>query len=140
MITRNCAKCNSLFETKYTVGRQFSYCKVCCTEKRKKDWIENKTKIAKSNRYSDVKNRYGLSKDDYEDLIKKQDGKCAICNSSRGTKYKWRALAIDHDHATGQVRGLLCQGCNTAIGMFKDDIELLNKAISYLNNFKKIEK
>ena len=51
-----------------------------------------------------------------------------ICKSPPGHK----SLHIDHDHKTGKVRGLLCHGCNTAIGLMKDDVNILTKAIEYL--------
>lgn len=68
---------------------------------------------------------YGISMDDYKNMIIKQDGHCAICNHEK-------ELQIDHDHKTGKVRGLLCRACNTAIGKFKDDITVLMNAIEYL--------
>jgi hypothetical protein len=61
-------------------------------------------------------------------MLYKQGGKCGICGSVSNGK----RLAIDHDHETGRVRGLLCQQCNTALGLFKDQVELLKKAIDYL--------
>lgn len=68
---------------------------------------------------------------DYDRLFSLQKGKCAICmqpqNSSRN-----KALAVDHDHTTGKVRGLLCDTCNRALGLFKDDIFILSMSIEYL--------
>jgi hypothetical protein len=63
------------------------------------------------------------------ELLSAQDGRCAICGAERGT----RRLAIDHDHTTGFIRGLLCVRCNTGLGSFRDDPELLRKAIEYLD-------
>jgi len=75
---------------------------------------------------------YGITLDDYDRMLTSQNNRCAICNSTatgrKGTKY----LSVDHCHATGKVRGLLCNHCNTGIGSMKDDIELLDKAIAYL--------
>lgn len=73
--------------------------------------------------------RYGLSQDQFERLLLDQNGLCKIC----GQKDADRELAIDHCHATGRIRGLLCQKCNTALGLFKDNIELLRKSIIYLS-------
>ena len=61
-------------------------------------------------------------------MLADQDGKCAIC-----TKPFPGRIAIDHDHRTGRVRGLLCTSCNTGIGKLGDDPELLLRAISYLS-------
>lgn len=79
----------------------------------------------------------------YYEMQKKQDNKCAICNleetrQSR-TKGKICQLAIDHCHETGKIRALLCHSCNVAIGSFKDDIQLLKNAISYLERHKHID-
>lgn len=83
---------------------------------------------ALENHYRRVKCNFGLTRDDYDNLSKSQDEKCAIC----GEKELFRRLSVDHDHKTGKVRGLLCFDCNTALGKFKDDVEMLKKAISYL--------
>ena len=71
--------------------------------------------------------KYGLTEEDYSEILLKQNGLCAICKKK--PEYN---LYVDHDHATGDVRGLLCLQCNTALGNFYDDIGLLNKAIDYL--------
>lgn len=78
--------------------------------------------------------RFGITRQEYAELFHKQDGKCAICNSPETAKRlgKIKALAVDHDHKTGRVRGLLCSDCNTGIGKLKDDPKVLQSAIRYL--------
>lgn len=125
MEKRNCAKCEQEFLPVSKSGRGFSYCKKCCSIKRKQDWISNKEKIAQSNKYSFMKQKYGLNKESYEVLLKSQNGKCDICKIKNPE-------AVDHCHKTGETRGLLCRSCNTALGMFKDDIDILNNVIIYL--------
>lgn len=71
---------------------------------------------------------YGLSTDDYSELVEEQNGVCALC----GKASEERAIAVDHDHASGEIRGLLCSPCNTGVGMFRDDPGLLRKAIAYI--------
>lgn len=79
--------------------------------------------------------RYGITVEEYAELLEKQNGACAICKQPQ--RYK---LAVDHDHkccsgknACGQcVRGLLCRRCNVALAMFGDDLERLRNAIIYL--------
>ena len=66
----------------------------------------------------------------YEELLGEQAGACAICGLAETTG---RRLAIDHDHKTGRIRGLLCSNCNRGIGHLKDDTRLLSKAIEYLS-------
>lgn len=71
-----------------------------------------------------------ITEDGYYDLHSRQGGCCAICNKSEHENGK--ALAVDHDHDTGQVRGLLCDDCNIALGRFKDSPNALRRAIEYL--------
>lgn len=67
-------------------------------------------------------------------LYEKQEGKCAIC-ARHETQFN-RKLAVDHCHATGKIRGLLCSACNRALGLFRDKISSLNAATLYLNQSK----
>ncbi len=71
--------------------------------------------------------------EDYNNLVLEQENKCGLCEKSRIELKK--DLLVDHCHKTGGVRKLLCHSCNNGLGMFKDDIQLLNKAIEYLNTF-----
>lgn len=77
---------------------------------------------------------YGMSPGDYDALFDIQDGVCAICQQPETAQQKGRLreLCVDHNHKTGQVRGLLCHKCNLAIGHFKDDAALVAKALQYL--------
>lgn len=72
--------------------------------------------------------------DAYMAMAEAQDFKCAVCGETeRATKNGMPiALAVDHDHKTGRVRGLCCMDCNTGLGKFRDDVDLLHKAIAYL--------
>ena len=74
-----------------------------------------------------IKYRYGITTEQYFEMLKDQNGGCAICG-----KIFDRALDIDHCHRTGKIRGLLCNNCNQAVGRFQDSIENLKKAITYL--------
>lgn len=74
---------------------------------------------------------YGLTIDSYNELLESQNHKCAICGAEIGNAEGDR-LYVDHDHITGKVRGLLCSNCNLGIGKFQDNVELLKKAIRYL--------
>ena len=77
--------------------------------------------------------RYGLTLDDYEKLYKSQRGRCAICARSHRKAHGLRgeSFHVDHDHRTGQVRGLLCRRCNAALGVFTTTT-LLRSALRYL--------
>lgn len=97
------------------------------------DWIRNRERIRKS-RY---KRKYGQSYDKIEALIALQGGKCLICN----LEFPGGKFNVDHDHSccNGEttcgrcVRGILCSGCNGGIGLLRDDVTILTKAIEYLN-------
>jgi hypothetical protein len=79
-------------------------------------------------RYS-VKYNYGVSTDEFVTFLEDQDGLCAIC---RGKIPTARPLGLDHDHKTGEPRGLLCAPCNKTLGLFQDDPELFIAAAKYL--------
>lgn len=74
--------------------------------------------------------RYGMPAAAQIAMLEAQAGLCAICGREPGRK----GLCVDHDHATGRVRAMLCTRCNTAIGMLKDDPELCERAAIYLRN------
>lgn len=74
--------------------------------------------------------KYGLTLEEYDDLLCKQEGLCAIC---RQTCVTGRKLAVDHDHKTGKIRGLLCAWCNQRLGLL-ENVEWVAKANSYLEN------
>ncbi len=91
-----------------------------------------KQKLAKEyHRKYDLMKQFGLTPDDYDEILNKQNGRCAVCKSDRFDS-KRKTLAVDHDHVTGKVRGLFCRRCNQAIGAFEDNPDLLRKAATYL--------
>lgn len=117
-------------------------CKACQNEKQKifqrehRKKPENKEKYYKYMIKTHMKRTYGLTIEDYNLMLEKQNGKCLICNGQEIHKAQGKRhnLSVDHCHATGKVRGLLCKSCNQALGLFKENIECLKKAISYLEN------
>lgn len=78
---------------------------------------------------------FGLSLEDYNAMLEAQGGVCAICKQPETHKRngKLKALAVDHHHGTGKIRGLLCSDCNTGIGKLKDSVNILSNAIDYLH-------
>lgn len=135
--TRVCSRCDieKPFEdfhrmTKDKVAGLQPYCKTCVYESRVVRHAEN------PDYYKDIKLRhlYGVSYEVYEQMLADQGGVCAICQGEEtyavaGTV---RMLSVDHDHVTNAVRGLLCQKCNSAIGMLNDDPVLLQRATDYV--------
>lgn len=87
---------------------------------------------------------YGITLDQYEELLGQQNSLCAICGEEGFSMHKHREdtvkLVVDHDHRTNHVRGLLCHNCNRALGLFKDGIYNLKKAIDYLEGATTIRK
>ena len=75
--------------------------------------------------------QYGITVEEYDVLYEEQNRGCAICFAPTGSNNK--RLAVDHNHETGEVRGLLCDDCNIGLGKFKDNPNLLDTAINYLS-------
>lgn len=110
-------------------------CKSCSKNDHHK-WRNNNRKSHKVylKRFSLRKN-YGLTLEEYQEILKKQKGKCAICGGVETRKAMFggpKDLSVDHCHKTGKVRGLLCNRCNNGLGCFKDSVELLRAAAVYL--------
>ena len=82
---------------------------------------------SKRNARRHILRMYGLTEETYQTLLTKQDNKCAVCLE----QFK-NNPHIDHNHSSGQVRGLLCTNCNRGIGLLKDNPETLQRAATYL--------
>lgn len=97
-------------------GKQ-SICRICDKSRRRRERL---------------KQWYDITHEDYERMLAIQNGACAICGTDEtGSKDKgW--FSVDHDHKTGRVRGLLCANCNVGLGNMRDSVEILKKAIQYL--------
>lgn len=80
-----------------------------------------------------LRTKYGLTVEKYDKILKSQNNGCAICGNHEPVGN--RRLSVDHSHKTGKMRGLLCTLCNTSLGSFKDDINILNSAIKYLKKY-----
>jgi hypothetical protein len=104
-------------------------------KRTKSYYYKNKDKCKLRSRKHRLKRNYNLTLNQYEKLAKKQNNKCAICGINQN-QFKY-FLNVDHNHQTKKVRGLLCNPCNQSLGGFKESIEILNKAISYLKDEKK---
>lgn len=78
----------------------------------------------KHQRRHDLRRKYGISEEQFEEMLRRQGGRCAVCD--RGEK-----LHVDHDHITGRVRGLLCGKCNRALGLLADDPERITALAEY---------
>ena len=122
------------------------YCKPCTSIKnghwdskhpevrkeRVRVWGNKNPERKEHHRRSGVLRRYGLTNADYDAMLLTQGGRCAICGSTDVARKNHDKFCVDHDHATGKIRSLLCTNCNVGIGSFKDDPNLLQQALDYL--------
>lgn len=109
------------------------YCSPECRERHTRLLVqlqrrENVPSQKKYERDAKLRKKYGLTPEQWDDLYDSQLGRCAICQLPLAETKPH----VDHDHATGQVRGILCSTCNVGIGMFKDNPEYLHQAEMYL--------
>lgn len=121
-------KCKSCGEEHIQTGREIQRKQkiMSCKNYRPHNW----TGLQK--RDVVIRKQYGITLAEYDELLKDQNYKCAICGNE--DEVEGRRLAIDHCHSQGHVRGLLCGKCNRGLGLFNDNPELLNNAIGYLKN------
>lgn len=144
--TKTCTKCG---ETKprseFSKSKDGKYgpilrgsCRRCNSEQAMQWHVDNPGRRVSNKRKQLLQEHYGLTPDDYNALLDRQGGVCAICGiAARRAHARDMRLTVDHDHDTSHVRGLLCHRCNRAIGLLGDDPVLLRRAISYLLRTKK---
>lgn len=117
---RACARCDRNLSRQRAASR-VKYCARCeAAVKRERSDAQHRARVAAT---------YGLALDGYDRLYLAQGGRCYICRRATG---KTRRLAVDHDHKTGKVRGLLCKSCNTMLGHARDDPAMFYRAADYL--------
>lgn len=112
-------------------------CRSCVSARRSVNEYTQESLIKKSNQQ--LKSKFGITIDDVKKMYDSQHGKCKICGKpgimhgiKKGYKDKSDTLHVDHCHATGKVRGLLCSNCNVAIGLMNESIENMLSAIDYI--------
>ena len=159
---KTCTACNIYKEFSYFAKNKLgkdglhSKCRVCQREYRRswyvsnkenarainKKWADNNPSHSKewyqknklNQRDQQLRKQFGITLEQYDQMLLIQDSKCKICGLDQ--KESVKALAVDHCHATGKIRGLLCGKCNLGIGYFQDREDVLNKAIEYLRESK----
>lgn len=135
--TRKCRVCEEtkpLLEGYYrsrpdpTLPSSYSYeCKVCARHRVKITSDPDKRKD------QHLRRKYNISLNDYTLMLEQQNYKCWVCDAEHG-QTRTQALNVDHDHTTGEVRGLLCNRCNFVLGEVKDNTRTLEKLILYLEH------
>jgi len=106
--------------------------RLCGSKDRNKYAREYRKKNPLAVKNNALKSAFGITIDDYFDMLEKQCGGCAICGTDKPGKGRFKYFAVDHCHETNKIRGLLCNDCNTALGLFKDRLDLLDAAKQYL--------
>lgn len=128
-ICRQCGKRKSIDDFVLQAnGQRGGQCKKCRRKVHQK-WCKKNAYKIKGYRF---KTEYGITLNDFEEMLEGQNYKCAICKITLDLGAKTH---VDHDHITGKVRGLLCPNCNYGLGFFKDNPISLLEAIKYLNNY-----
>lgn len=157
---KQCSKCgfklpDDLFGSFSQRGKTYSrgVCNPCRTDRERTAREENPEKVRSRDReryrkrverdpkeiYKHYRNQYllkayGITLEDYKEMLINQRGSCAICGISE-EEAPMQRLHVDHCHSSGEIRGLLCHNCNALLGHAKDDETILKSAISYLRNF-----
>lgn len=124
-----CARPGCGNEAKQKVKAKF--CSAYC---REKNWRDENPDYIKAKAYRDhLSRKYGMTVEEYEELLRDQGGVCGICKRKpEDCTTDGRNLHVDHDHDTGAIRGVLCHNCNIGIGCLQDDPDLLRAALDYL--------
>ena len=131
---KKCSKCkeikqlNEFHNSKNGKLKVHHYCKMCHSGYRKQKYVYNKSKC----RDAQLKSKYNLTELELNKMFIAQDKKCMICKNQYSSASRQSGLQVDHCHRTGKVRGLLCSNCNIGLGMFKDNIHILESSILYL--------
>lgn len=135
---KTCARCK---ETK-TRGDFFidrakkhgvcSNCKVCATKTAMEKYERDKVKLNLARMDAATKDRYGITTEEKRALAAYQENVCAVCGSADTQNQKYGDWFVDHNHETGEIRGLLCALCNFALGNVRDSKAILLAMISYL--------
>ena len=111
-------------------GRFIKPCKECIKKKRKEYTNSSRGKFIYRRKH--LKNNYGLTVEKFNQMYADQNGRCAICGVSSDVE---RNLAVDHDHKTGKVRGLLCVFCNTLTGYVEKQPKRIKRVKEYLKTY-----
>lgn len=135
---KNCERCKLDYTP--TCNRQ-KFCSACKIEVRREGdrrYYKNNPEKVRENQYKQrgyKLNGKPFTLADFNDLLVKQNNKCACCDIDFDT-IEFKSIHVDHNHLTGNVRGLLCKQCNSALGYAKDNTNTLSRMIDYINKNK----
>ncbi len=140
---KKCPDCKEIkdvslfYNNKANKDRLFFWCKACDTKHRTRRRANNLAHEQLQQRKNNLKVKYKLTLEQYNDILTEQDNKCAICKTTNptgegNTTTHLTNFAVDHCHKTNKIRGLLCNRCNRGLGFFRDSEDLLTKAYNYI--------
>lgn len=140
-----CSRCSAEVKAAqdYPVSVTEQACSLCCETRPASEFGRCRTKKSglaswcrgctyEKGREGSLQRNYGMTVADYTRMLDEQGGGCAICGAEPPTEGRQRHLHVDHDHATGQVRSLLCHNCNTSIGLLGESVERAFAVAEYL--------
>lgn len=110
-------------------------CFECLRAKDRMRYVQNPQHSGDQAKWGAIKHKFGLSREQWIAMYAKQHGCCAICKDRFETplpRRDKRGACVDHCHQTGKVRGLLCSKCNQGVGLLRDDVGIVESALSYL--------
>ena len=114
----------------------FNYrCKVCDKAARHSYQKNNRERFAEKTRRKNLKFKFGITLEEYYDMLEKQNHRCGICGTKDNHvpgKRREQNWSVDHCHETAKIRGLLCNRCNGGLGMLGDNVESIRKVLTYL--------
>lgn len=128
-----CKKCSNKKTRAYQIANKEQMAKY--SEKYRLKYIKTYADYARNTKY---KQNYGITIEDYDRMFALQNNRCALCGSTESFG-RSEHFFVDHNHSTGKIRDLLCNHCNTGLGKFRENIELLEKAIQYLKKHSESE-
>lgn len=132
-----CSKCKQekqlieFYSSATSKDRLYPRCKDCDSKARQQWHRRNPERAKASGRNRHIKSVYGITTEDYNLILSKQNNVCAICSKEETAKGKFK-LAIDHCHETNSIRGLLCNKCNRALGLFGENPDVIQRAKDYV--------
>ena len=123
--------------------RPHGWCKACCNKNSREAYGAREDRVlpfdpVTSRILRDPKSQVRVSRERYAEMKAAQGGRCAICGAEKSARKGAEALCVDHDHATGNIRALLCHQCNSGIGMLAEDMDRMYRAAEYVASHRRL--
>jgi hypothetical protein len=148
MFTKQCTLCNEIKDlNQFCKNKKFPdglsyWCRICNAKQSKLWRTNNPEKKQLANKRKGLWFHYKLTLDDFNQMLKLQNGVCAICEQPETAKDNYsniKRLSVDHCHKTNKIRGLLCDACNRAEGFLRSDVEVIRRLADYVEKHSAVE-